>query len=135
MTSSEQATRVFVYGTLLRGETNHGLLAGARCAGAARTLEAFAMFDLGGHPCIVRGAGADDAEPVAGEVYEVDAATLARLDLLEDHPRWYRREPVRLSDGTLAHAYLLAQEVGAAPRVRGGDWRRRPGLTRPGGPA
>jgi gamma-glutamylcyclotransferase (GGCT)/AIG2-like uncharacterized protein YtfP len=129
--SAPTTTRVFVYGTLLSGEPNHGLLSAARCAGEARTLEAFAMFDLGGFPCIVRGAG----EPVRGEVYEVDAATLARLDALEDAPRWYRRETVRLDDGSSAEAYLYAQDVGAAPRVRGGDWRRRGGVRRPGGSA
>jgi len=129
--SAPETTRVFVYGSLLSGEHNHGLLAAARCSGPACTVEAFAMHDLGGFPCIVPGGG----EPVRGEVYEVDAATLARLDALEDVPRWYRRELVRLADGTLAHAYLYAQDVGAAPRVRGGDWRRRPGVTPPAEPA
>src|SRR5262245_65772470 len=132
--SAPGTTLVFVYGTLLRGEQNHGLLLGARCAGAARTRAAFAMFDLGGFPCIVR-ADRGGGEPVTGEVYEVDAATLARLDALEDAPRWYRREPVELDDGALAEAYLYAQDVGSAPRVPGGDWRRRPGVTRPGEPA
>jgi gamma-glutamylaminecyclotransferase len=114
-------TRIFVYGTLRRGGSNHALLSGAACEGEARTREPFAMFDLGGFPCIVPGG----EERVAGEVFLVDAATLARLDALEDAPRWYRREAVRLDDGSLAEAYLYAQDVGSAPRVPGGDWLRR----------
>ena len=116
------ATRIFVYGTLRRGGSNHGLLAGATFAGPAETREPFAMFDLGGFPCIVPGG----EEPVAGEVFLVDGATLARLDALEDVPRWYRRAVVLLADGSQAEAYLYAQDVGGAPRVPGGDWMRRP---------
>jgi gamma-glutamylaminecyclotransferase len=117
------ATRIFVYGTLRKGGSNHGLLAGATFAGLAETREPFAMFDLGGFPCIVPGG----EERVAGEVFLVDGATLARLDALEDVPRWYRRAVVLLADGSQAEAYLYAQDVGGAPRVPGGDWMRRRG--------
>jgi gamma-glutamylaminecyclotransferase len=119
--SAEGRTRIFVYGTLRRGGSNHALLSGAPCAGEATTREPFAMFDLGGFPCIVPGG----EQPVVGEVFLVDGATLARLDELEDAPRWYRRTPVRLADGSLAEAYLYAQDVGSAPRVPGGDWLAR----------
>ena len=72
-------TRVFVYGTLLAGEPNHRLLARARLVTEARTKPAFELRDLGSSPRLVRGG----AHAVAGEVYEVDEATLAALDRLE----------------------------------------------------
>jgi gamma-glutamylcyclotransferase (GGCT)/AIG2-like uncharacterized protein YtfP len=61
---------------------------------------------------------------VAGEVYEVDAPTLARLDALESHPSWYRRTPTTLADGSAAETYLLTpRHVAGCPVVASGDWR------------
>jgi gamma-glutamylcyclotransferase (GGCT)/AIG2-like uncharacterized protein YtfP len=74
--------RVLVYGSLLLGEPNHRILSRATLVGAARTKAGFTLYDLGAFPGMV--AGGDDA--ILGEVYEVDAATLARLDALESHP-------------------------------------------------
>ncbi|MBC7171469.1 MAG: gamma-glutamylcyclotransferase, partial [Polyangiaceae bacterium] len=68
--------RVFVYGTLLAGEPNHRMLAGARLVAEARTEPAFELRDLGPFPGLVRGG----AHVVVGEVYEVDGSTLVALD-------------------------------------------------------
>ena len=76
------STLVFVYGTLLFGERNHGLLVSARLVGEARTLPAFQLHDLGPYPGLV--AGGEHA--IVGEVYAVDDATLAALDRLEAPP-------------------------------------------------
>lgn len=117
-------TRVFVYGTLLAGEPNHRLLRGARLVGAASTKPVFALADLGFFPALVeRGASA-----VSGEVYEVDAATLTRLDVLEGHPRFYRRRRIALDNGTHADTYVLSPEQAAGrPIIVSGDWRSRRG--------
>jgi gamma-glutamylcyclotransferase (GGCT)/AIG2-like uncharacterized protein YtfP len=114
---------LFVYGTLMRGESNHGQLEAARFAGAAQTAPAFTLVDLGPYPAMV--AGGRDA--VAGELYEVDDAALARLDLFEG-PALYARTRVHLDDGREAHAYLLPRESlrGGRP-IGSGDWRRREG--------
>ena len=95
--------RLFVYGTLMRAGANHALLAGARFEGAARTASGFALVDLGAYPGMVRGGAA----AVAGELFEVDRAILARLDRLEGHPHLFRRARVPLADGRPALAYLL----------------------------
>ena len=116
--------RVFVYGTLLAGEPNHDLLAGARCLGPARTAPAFDLYSFGPYPGLVREGGT----AVAGELYEVDDATLARLDVLEGYPDLYDRGPIRLSDGTEAIAYTVRRDqVWGLPRLGAGDWRQKTG--------
>lgn len=117
---SPPATRVFVYGTLLSGESNHALLDSARLVTAARTLPSFALYDLGSFPGLV----AAGSHAVLGEVYDVDAATLVALDHLEDHPRFYRRTPIILDGGLEAETYLLPPEqVERCPLIASGDWR------------
>ena len=102
--------RVFVYGTLLAGEPNHRLLRTASFEGPARTADAFALFDLGAFPGIVR----SETGVVHGEVYRVDDRTLVALDRLEGHPDFYVRTLIGLEDGREVWAYLLDEE-----RVRG----------------
>ncbi|MDF1504611.1 gamma-glutamylcyclotransferase family protein [Roseisolibacter sp. H3M3-2] len=83
-------TLLFVYGTLRRGQENHFRLATARYVGAGRTATRHAMF-VEGHPYL---AEHPPVHHVRGEVYAVDAPTLAALDELEHHPVWYERRPV-----------------------------------------
>lgn len=113
---------VFVYGTLLRGERNHRLLTHARFVGEDLTEPGFELAHLGGFP----GMCAAREGTVAGEVYAVDAGTLAELDRLEDHPRFYLRTWIRLASGAHVEAYLLRREqVADCPRIPSGSWRRR----------
>jgi gamma-glutamylcyclotransferase (GGCT)/AIG2-like uncharacterized protein YtfP len=124
--------RVFVYGTLLRGCHNNRLLTGAAFEGEAMLL-GYALHDLGGCPAILP----DPSRSVTGEVFAVDAPTLALLDRLEGHPLIYARSAVTLADGSAAEAYVgAAPWMREAPRIPGGSWRRRregPGRP-PGGP-
>jgi gamma-glutamylcyclotransferase (GGCT)/AIG2-like uncharacterized protein YtfP len=114
--------RVFVYGTLLAGEDNHRLLATATLVGEARTKPAFELRDLGHFPGLVKGGTCS----ITGEVYEVDAPTLARLDALEGHPRFYRRTRIALDDGAKVETYLLAPEqVAGCSVIASGNWRSR----------
>ncbi|MBW8780332.1 MAG: gamma-glutamylcyclotransferase [Verrucomicrobia bacterium] len=109
--------RLFVYGTLKRGCKNHRHLAGQRYVGEARTAPGFRLYSLGDYP----GMAADvlDHEGVAGEVWEVSADALARLDDFEGVDQGlYRRAPVPLLapfSGPV-DAYLYAGAVtGLAP--------------------
>jgi gamma-glutamylcyclotransferase (GGCT)/AIG2-like uncharacterized protein YtfP len=108
--------RVFVYGSLMRGETNAGQMRG-RFVDERRTSPGFALHDLGAYPCMVRGAGV-----VHGELWEVSLGQLRRLDRFEDHPRLYRRELISLDDGSRAFAYLM-RDAGGAPEIASGSWR------------
>jgi gamma-glutamylaminecyclotransferase len=89
-TVGEGETLLFVYGTLRRGGPNHALLAASRLVGVATTVERYALF-VDDFPYL---APAPAVHRVRGEVYAVDAATLAAIDRLEGHPTWYERRPV-----------------------------------------
>jgi gamma-glutamylcyclotransferase (GGCT)/AIG2-like uncharacterized protein YtfP/predicted GNAT family N-acyltransferase len=115
--------KVFVYGTLMRGERNHRLLARVRFLGEAITAPRFELAHLGAYPALVPGG----KTAIAGELYAVDAATLAALDDLEAHPHYYQRTVIELSDGELVEAYLLdGEHASGRPRIAAGDWRRAP---------
>jgi gamma-glutamylaminecyclotransferase len=112
--------RVFVYGTLLIGESNHQLIEGSRFIGPARTVLGYRLFDLGPFPAMI----AEGAGSVAGEVFEVTSAVLEALDRLEGHPEWYQRTTIALADGTSADAYLMRPEqVEGRLSIASGDWR------------
>ncbi len=116
-------TRVFVYGTLKRGSSNHALLAGQSYAGEAETAPGFDLYALGGYPGMV--AAPEGTGVVTGEVWSVDDACLARLDELEGTAEGlYRREAVPLGPpfaGRRVEAYLYLKGVGGRARL-GGTW-------------
>jgi gamma-glutamylaminecyclotransferase len=116
-------TLVFVYGTLKRGLSNHGFLAGQSLAGEAQTQPGFELYALDGFPGMV--AAADGAGVVTGEVWSVDDACLAQLDELEGTAEGlYCREAVPLGPpfaGTRVEAYLYLKGVEGRPRL-GSTW-------------
>lgn len=83
---------IFVYGTLKKGLSNHFFLSGANYLGPARTVNRYALYvDM--YPGVYP---SDQISPIVGQLFEVDSATLSRLDALEDHPRLYRRELIEV---------------------------------------
>jgi gamma-glutamylcyclotransferase (GGCT)/AIG2-like uncharacterized protein YtfP len=115
-----ERVRVFVYGTLLSGEPNHRLLDDRDLVGPARTEARFTLFNFGAFPAMVEGG----ETAVTGEVYEVDAQTLARLDRLEGHPKFYCRQPIKLEGGGDAIAYLVPEHrAQGRATIQTGDWR------------
>lgn len=75
-------TLIFVYGTLKRARSNHGWMSGQTFISQAMTQPRYRLYDLGGYPGMVL----DEKQGVSihGEVWEVDADCLTRLDDLED---------------------------------------------------
>jgi gamma-glutamylaminecyclotransferase len=113
--------RVFVYGSLQRGEANHRMMADARFIARAHTRPAFDLFDLGSFPAMAT----NGRTAISGELYDLDDQVLERLDVFEGCPRLYQREFVALADGTHAEAYvMLRRVVGHAPRIAHGSWLR-----------
>lgn len=101
--------RVFVYGTLKRGERNHHRMAAATFLGVAVTLDAAFRLDefdsVSAPGRTVPSVSAGGCHRVAGEVYEVGEDL---LDAFERVGVDYAREPVSLDDGELAFVYLRA---------------------------
>lgn len=116
-------TLIFVYGTLKRGGSNHAFLAAQRFRGEARTPPGYALYSLGDYPGMVRDR--TDSEGVTGEVWDVDAAALAKLDELEGVAEGlYTRECIRLSEpwSTVeVHTYLYARALEGRARI-GPTW-------------
>jgi gamma-glutamylaminecyclotransferase len=100
---TKQTHRVFVYGTLKRGYNNHYLLGRSRYMGKSATRSNYLMVS-GGFPVILP---LNPGQSVAGELYHVDDATLARLDQLEGVPYMYTREVIdALERGKPVKAYV-----------------------------
>ena len=128
-TASPREYLLFVYGTLMQGEPEHGRLAQARAVGPATTEAAFDLVDLGVEPALVAGG----STAVAGEVYAMPPAVLASIDVFHGHPLRFRRGAIRLADGRVVEAYqLAADQTRGRRRIRSGDWK---GRLAPKGPA
>jgi gamma-glutamylaminecyclotransferase len=115
--------RVFVYGTLRRGGTNHHYLHGQSHLGPARSGPGYRLYHLGGYPGLV----AEPAAPggIVGEVWVVSGPCLRRLDTLEGLGEGlYTRGPVRLDppfDQAEVLTYYYARHVAGRPDA-GRDW-------------
>ncbi len=114
--------RLFVYGLLLQGEREHGLLEGARLLGDATTVPEHTLVDLNFYPALLVGGQV----AVLGELYSVSRELRFKLDVHHQCPALFRRVVVRLADGTDAETYAMDDEkVRGKRRLRGGSWRGR----------
>jgi len=95
--------RVFVYGTLKRGFPNNTLLEGSEFLGEAVTVLTYKAVTVPAYKVVGTSfpviMSDPSGKPVAGEIYAVDDATLARLDQLEREGRSYDRMMI---DATLS---------------------------------
>lgn len=120
--------RVFVYGTLRKGQHNHHYLNGYPYLGASM---AGKLIDMGrGFPYFTL-ADAADASLVTGEAYDIApedyAKVMWKLDSLEGHPDHYERilYPAMLSNGEadLCWVYrVTADRVARGRQIASGDW-------------
>lgn len=84
---------VFVYGTLKYGFSNHCVIKGSRFVCDAVTDKPYLLF-ASGIPFMVNDSNDFNSVRVSGEVYDVSDETLGSLDVLEGHPRFYKRESI-----------------------------------------
>lgn len=112
---------VFVYGTLKQGHRNAHVNAGVRIPGEFVTVERFPLYVIGPNqlPWLVASPGR--GEHVVGQLYEVDDAALARMDVLEriTEPDWYARAEIAVRPRGDAQAPALRAWVyfGSAARL------------------
>ncbi len=81
---------VFVYGTLKQGFNNNCLLYDSVYVGPAVTKHQYAMYS-DGIPYVTEKLPLTN---IIGELYEVDKHSLYNLDMLEGHPKWYKRKQI-----------------------------------------
>lgn len=107
--------KIFVYGTLKRGFGNHRLLETSRLIGEDSIRGLLINFGL---PGVIEGEGT-----VQGEVYEVDADVLARLDRLEGHPHFYERTTTVSKSGQALSYYKYHHAApGRVQVIQSGRW-------------
>jgi gamma-glutamylcyclotransferase (GGCT)/AIG2-like uncharacterized protein YtfP len=127
-------SRLFVYGSLMRGEERHPALQRHRPRLVASGRVPGTLHDLGAYPGL---SPESSGVAVAGELYEAPelAALLMDTDRIEGFPGFgvpgvqYRRAIVQVTSGAghlwLAWTYVFAGETADSPVVASGDWRRR----------
>jgi len=109
--------RVFVYGSLLTGLSNHRVLAGAKLIEAGEKDIHCKMVSLGAYPALIQTSLENS---ITGELYEVDEEGLQRLDYLEGHPNFYKRIQV---DGVWVYFLNREHDINRYTVIDSGDWR------------
>ena len=120
-------TYLFIYGTLMPGLRLEAQMHGARFVGPAQVPGR--LVDVGRFPGLLLGDG-----QVTGEVYEVDAAHLVRLDVVEglvpgdrEASQYWREEVMVLSgplQGQQVQTYVYNRPVDGCTPIPHGDYRR-----------
>jgi len=87
-------TRVFLYGTLKRGQRSHHLLRGQEFVGEAKTRPNYRLYNCGQHPALVYDP--QNGVAVHGEIWLVSDETLQKLDDYEEAPSYFSRRPILL---------------------------------------
>lgn len=117
---------VFVYGTLRKHEANHHFLKEARCISQQCWTHGI-LYDTGnGYPAMVSGG-----QRVYGELYEVTAEQLKRLDILEGYKGVGRDNHYERSTQVIhtdfatseAYVYVYSQPIRDFKEIRFGDWK------------
>lgn len=122
MTVSDKPCRIFIYGTLLPGERDHELLAGACLLGPALTEPSFQLVELNVYAALIP----DGNVAVHGELYATDRETRRRIDVARQVPILFQRTRLRLADGSEAETYSMdPEQVRGKRRLAHGDWRKR----------
>lgn len=114
---------LFVYGSLKQGFPNFHVNQGRRLPGDFRTLQPYPLYLIGGRlPALLPAPG--QGLQVQGQLFEVSAEALARMDALErvGEPGGYRRELIEVQAmdaaapaAIAAYVYLQAQAMLDAP--------------------
>ena len=104
--------RLFVYGTLKRGQVRAEVLRHQTLLGPAVTIAQYRLYDCGSYPALVEHA---EGLSIRGELWEVDAACLERIDEIEGvAENLYQRQRVKLAEPfaeLFAETYLYQRDA------------------------
>ena len=114
---------LFVYGSLRHGGVHWQNHLAPAVGISAVTDAAYTMRSRERVPIVERGG--DTA--ITGELFDVDAETLAAIDRLEGHPNWYTRVEidVHLASGEVRRAWIYLMTPGQhedSAIIASGDW-------------
>lgn len=113
-----QTRKVFVYGTLMKDESNHHYLENGTFLQGA-TLKGYDMYNVGYFPAIVPGSG-----KAIGELYEVPLSDMSSIDMLEGEGNLYIRKcgiAEYSGEKTLAYVYEYSQDVFGLEKIN--SWK------------
>lgn len=105
---------VFVYGTLMKDESNHGFLKSSEFISKG-LIEGYDMYDVGWYPAIVKGDGM-----VIGELYQVPIADMPSIDMLEGEGDLYKKKCEivnRNGEKILAFVYVYLYDVSDLEKI------------------
>ena len=109
--------RVFVYGTLKRGQRNAHFMQGAEFLGLHRTEQIYSMYEFEDYPAVcLRGSQA-----IAGEVYHISDRQFGMLDDLEWYPHFYQRIEIPTAWGD-AWMYVVKFKLCHGKKQIPGTW-------------
>ena len=110
--------KVFVYGTLMKGETNHDFLQNATFLDKT-VIEGYDMYNVGWYPAIIDGEGL-----AIGEVYSVPVEDMASIDSLEGEGSLYEKRCVRITvNGVQDFAFVYVYLDDCSDLVKIPSWR------------
>jgi gamma-glutamylaminecyclotransferase len=112
--------KVFVYGSLRKGFGNHILLKDCEYVGDAWALQ-YAMQHLTHFPSAFVDYFTQGAR-IFGEVYEITNEILQRLDHLEGHPDFYKRQEIQIPKFGWCLIYTQKIPQTQYQRVVSGKW-------------
>ncbi|MDF7680028.1 gamma-glutamylcyclotransferase [Enterobacteriaceae bacterium ESL0689] len=110
--------RIFVYGSLRRKQGNSHWMTNAQWLGDHQ-INGYQLYNLGFYPGAMPGKGI-----LCGEVYRIDASTLAELDALRIQNGEYDRHLIATPYGN-AWMYVYQGPINHATRIVSGDWLDR----------
>jgi DNA-binding CsgD family transcriptional regulator/gamma-glutamylcyclotransferase (GGCT)/AIG2-like uncharacterized protein YtfP len=127
--------RLFVCGSLRKGELNHDRFAGfGDCLVVTGTISSVLLKNLGNFPALFPSSNSRDR--VVGEVYEIPDELGVVIDAWESNDGYLPRAVrVRAADAELdaeAYFYRDPDRIADAPTVEGGDWSLHADHPRPG---
>ena len=116
---SNKLIRLFVYGALMKGNSNHeNFLSKARFAGYF-VADGFQVYDFGSYPLIAQ----NEIDKVRGEMYIVDSNTLCELDISEAKANLFTRKSIKVvsevdaDDVQEAYIYVYNKDVSKNVKV------------------
>lgn len=110
-------TRIAVYGSLLKGFGNHRLIQDSKYIGDGLTKPEYTMVSLGGFPGVIKNGN----NSIYFQVYELDDETFKRVDRLEGHPAFYKRDIIETEYGDV-WMYFLDESYLEHEKVESGNW-------------